>query len=156
MLETLKGVLRPGVPYVTLVQNARGLLARHKYAMTDFQNVLVLSPGGYGHVALPLTIKEEPLNNFKRMSERKLFMSYVGSMTNSPSDMRGLMARAVNSTASRLGYGKRLFFGKAPKWREIMADSRFSLCPRGFGRTAFHVFEALRMGLVPIHIYTDR
>ena len=34
-----------------------------------------------------------------------------------------------------------------------MQDSKFSLCPRGFGRTSYHVMETLQMGLIPIHVY---
>lgn len=37
-----------------------------------------------------------------------------------------------------------------------MAQSRFSLCPRGFGRSSYHVAETLQLGLVPIHVYSDR
>ena len=35
-----------------------------------------------------------------------------------------------------------------------MAESKFSLCPRGYGRTFYHVVEtSLHMGLIPIHVY---
>jgi hypothetical protein len=36
-----------------------------------------------------------------------------------------------------------------------MASSRAQLCPRGYGRTSYHVAEAIQMGLAPIHVYTD-
>ena len=36
-----------------------------------------------------------------------------------------------------------------------MAASRASLCPRGFGRASYHLMEALQMGLLPIHVYSD-
>jgi len=29
------------------------------------------------------------------------------------------------------------------------------MTPRGFGRTAFHVVEAIQMGLIPVHIYNQ-
>ena len=34
-----------------------------------------------------------------------------------------------------------------------MAQSKFQFCPRGFGRTSYHVMEALQMGRIPIQIY---
>jgi len=40
-------------------------------------------------------------------------------------------------------------------WQEAMVDSRFSLTPRGYGRTSYHLAEILLLGLVPIHVYTD-
>jgi hypothetical protein len=36
-----------------------------------------------------------------------------------------------------------------------MANSRFSLVPRGYGQTSYHLMETLQMGLVPIHVYLD-
>ena len=36
-----------------------------------------------------------------------------------------------------------------------MRDSKFSLVPREFGRTAYHLMETLQMGLIPIYIYSD-
>ncbi len=36
-----------------------------------------------------------------------------------------------------------------------MRDSRFQLCPRGFGRTSYHLMETFQMGLIPIHVYSD-
>ena len=34
-----------------------------------------------------------------------------------------------------------------------MAKSKLSLTPRGFGRSAFKVYEAIQMGLVPVYVY---
>merc|ERR1712151_125533 len=30
-----------------------------------------------------------------------------------------------------------------------------NLCPRGYGRTSFRLFESLQMGLIPIYIFSD-
>ena len=38
----------------------------------------------------------------------------------------------------------------------MMGQSRFSLCPRGFGRSSYHVAETVQLGLIPIHVYSDR
>merc|ERR1711879_575826 len=59
MMEALKRVLRPGVPYITVSQNDHGLLARSSIKMADIPNVLVLSAGGYGHVPVPLLMRLE-------------------------------------------------------------------------------------------------
>ena len=47
----------------------------------------------------------------------------------------------------------RYFYGS--EWRDLMCNSVFTMCPRGFGRTSFHLMETLQMGLVPIHLYSD-
>ena len=36
-----------------------------------------------------------------------------------------------------------------------MLDSALSLAPRGYGRTSFHLIEALQLGLVPIQVHLD-
>ena len=36
-----------------------------------------------------------------------------------------------------------------------MSQSKLSLVPRGFGRTAYHLMETWQMGLIPIYVYLD-
>ena len=36
-----------------------------------------------------------------------------------------------------------------------MDNSMANLCPRGFGRSSYHLAEVIQMGRVPIHIYDD-
>ena len=43
-------------------------------------------------------------------------------------------------------------FGSADEWHRVAGDSKVSLCPRGYGRTAFHLFEILQLGLIPVHV----
>ena len=80
-------------------------------------------------------------------------MSYVGSPKHSPNNLRPNMVARANRTAHTLGFNFTAYYG--PKWREIMGNSVFSLVPRGFGRTAFHLVETLQMGLLPIYVYSD-
>jgi hypothetical protein len=37
----------------------------------------------------------------------------------------------------------------------IMSKSRFTLAPRGYGRTSFRLYEALRLGSIPVYIYDE-
>jgi hypothetical protein len=36
-----------------------------------------------------------------------------------------------------------------------MTSCRFALCPRGYGRTSFRLFEAMDLGAVPVYIYDE-
>ena len=38
------------------------------------------------------------------------------------------------------------------KFKRIMRNSIFSLCPRGFGPTSFRLYEAIQMGTIPVYI----
>eukprot|EP00571_Detonula_confervacea_P007277 CAMPEP_0172331620 /NCGR_PEP_ID=MMETSP1058-20130122/62017_1 /TAXON_ID=83371 /ORGANISM="Detonula confervacea, Strain CCMP 353" /LENGTH=726 /DNA_ID=CAMNT_0013048889 /DNA_START=121 /DNA_END=2301 /DNA_ORIENTATION=- len=165
LIDVLQSVLRPNVLYITVSQNDEGLPGKNEFDMATFPNVMVLSAGGYGHVPLPLFKQPESLNNQKQLSQRSIFLSYVGSLANAPRDMRSSLHKQLtntdsvtpgrndsntsNSTKSFYKY----FYGN--EWRDIMADSQFSLCPRGYGRTSYHLVETLQMGLIPIHVFSD-
>jgi hypothetical protein len=46
-------------------------------------------------------------------------------------------------------------FTSGPHWRDVMARSTFSLCPRGLGRASFRLYEALSVGSIPIYLWDD-
>jgi len=58
LLVALKEVLRKDVLYITLAQNDIGLEGVFDLRR-EYPNILVLSAGGYGHVAVPLLKQEE-------------------------------------------------------------------------------------------------
>jgi hypothetical protein len=169
-IDALRSVLRPDVPYITVSQNAQGLrgFPHSPFPMKFISNVLILSAGGYGHVPIPLLKQEEPRNNFIPVRDRTIDLSYVGSLMNAPFDARKLLhqrlmslpnATTSNSTvwmptsaSSSISY--HFYYGD--DWRKVMSHSRYSLVPRGFGRTAYHLMETLQMGLVPVYVYLDK
>ncbi len=123
----MKKLLRKDVMYITVSQNADGFVGR----CTEFEqiqrdyHITILSAGGYGHVPIPLLKQPEKLRSTIPMDKRKHLVSYVGSDKNAPGDMRRKMIDQNNH-----------FYYKGKQWREIMTTSRFSLCPRGYGRTS--------------------
>jgi len=137
--------LRDDVLYITVNQNADGFVGRCKEFL-DLQNnklLTVFSAGGYGHVPIPLLKQPEPILSKPSPGERKHLLSYVGKPKNAPHKMRQKM----------MAQGHHYYYGD--QWREEMAHSKFQLCPRGFGRTSYHVQESLQMGLIPIQVYLE-
>jgi len=61
----------------------------------------------------------------------------------------------VKEEVQDLGITKETFFGTAEDWKEKMRRSHVSLCPRGYGRTAYNLVEILQMGLIPAYVYND-
>ena len=151
LLETLLSVLRPDVPYITVSQNDEGLTGKDELDMRTIPNVLVLSAGGYGHVPVPLFKGEEKPVNYVAVEDRTYDATYVGKLQHAPKGMRITMHEHFLTHNESFKYKQHYGDG----WRHVMADSRFSLVPRGYGRTAYHLIEALQMGLVPIYIYSD-
>ena len=146
LVSAMKDLLRENVLYITINQNADGFVGRCT-EFNDLQSkfsITVLSAGGYGHVPIPLLKQPEKTLQKIPLDERKHLISYVGKNTNAPNHMREEMIAQNNHF---------YYYGK--KWRNVMAQSKFSLCPRGYGRTSYHVMEALQMGLIPIQVYQD-
>ena len=161
MVATLRAVLRPDVPYITVSITAEGIGEKGRNGQYTFDanqlpNLLVLSAGGYGHVPIPLLKQPEPRNNGKPVSDRRYLVTYVGGLGHTPSNLRLRMKDVVEKAGVTRGTGARTKVYKGTSWRQMMADSRLSLSPRGYGRTSYHLVETLQMGLLPIHVYQVR
>ena len=176
LVQTLLGTLRASVAYVTVNQNDEGLTGKDEIPMERIPNVLVLSAGGYGHVPVPLLKQTEALRRAPPIAQRALLISYVGSLDNAPADFRRRVSATAIATAAQHGFhykvGRGLparwsammprlveravcYLSGYEEWRGVMAASRTSLCPRGFGRSSYHLAETIQMGRVPVYIYSD-
>jgi len=152
VVDILRKVLRPDVPYITVSQNDEGLVSKRYFQMSEFQNLLVLSAGGYGHVPVPLYKQLGNIDAGKiPMKNRKYIASYMGSPWNAPHKLRQRMCDFMDQDEQK----DRLYHGQSSNWRDIMRNSKVQLVPRGFGRTAYHLVEVLQTGLVPVHVYSD-
>ena len=171
MLQTLQKSLRPDVAYITISQSAAGLVGRqfklsnHRFAkrleiMKTMPNVLVVSPAGYGHVPIPHLLRELKLlkgSVFKPMAKRDLLVSFLGSYQRDNNGFRTRMHKMVDETCKSLGVKCDMPDGEEPMdvYTQLAANSKVSLCPRGWGRTSYRLYEMLNLGLIPIHVYYD-
>mmetsp|Transcript_27170 Transcript_27170/g.76402 ORF Transcript_27170/g.76402 Transcript_27170/m.76402 type:complete len:652 (-) Transcript_27170:71-2026(-) len=109
--------------------------------------------------------------------QRTYLTSYVGSRSHAPRNQRQRMisqlsqlsydkpklgSRAVvngtttaAATAININSIRPFAYMYGSLWRKFMSKSCFSFCPRGYGRTSYHVVETWQMGLIPIHVYSD-
>jgi hypothetical protein len=148
--------LRPGFHYVTVSQHDDGLAQRGAYRPA--QPILEFSAGGRGDVPIPLLCDPHPLAD----RPRDVRASFVGSLATHP--LRGAMSAAL---AGRSEY---VFRDVPGAWRALSPDeaasrtasfvdllhrSQFALCPRGYGRTSFRLYEAMQLGAVPVYIYDE-
>ena len=171
MLQTLRKSLRPDVAYITVSQFTAGLLGRqygksdqHFAKRLDFMktipNVLVVSPAGYGHVPIPHLLRELKLlkgSVFKPIAKRDLLVSFVGSYDTDQHRFRERMGRMVDEQCKSLGVKCDMHKRKEKEkaYKQIAANSKVSLCPRGMGRTSYRLYEILNLGLIPIQVYSD-
>lgn len=131
--------------YFTIVQWDDGIVNN-----IDGLDLLIFASGGIGDYAIPLNssfIRNQP---YIPINELKMLYSFVGSI-NGRHKVREIMANTIvdNSgiiTDQRYDYDSYLY---------IMSNSLFSLCPRGYGKTSFRIYESLMCGSIPVYIYDD-
>ncbi len=130
----------PGKRYFTVLGYDHPIWNWHRFP----RNVIVFSGGGWGDVPIPL-LKGSPAFS---CPPKDLRVSFVGRLDGA-SDATGVRTRMHHALRGMA------HFSQGKNWRQVMARSTFSLCPRGLGRASFRLYEALGVGSIPIHIWDD-
>lgn len=131
--------IKPDKKYFTIVQNADGIIEKLP------GNILVFGAGGVGDVPVPL-LKGEPRR--KGNGKRNINVSFMGNI-------KGIKVREKMFQA--LQDEKDYYFGSGglDEFMDITSRSVFTLCPRGYGRTSYRLYEAMALGSIPIYIWDD-
>jgi hypothetical protein len=114
-------------------------------------NLLIFSSGGVGDVPLPLLC--DPRSHPE--VERDLLASFKGVIDH-PRNVypwRAAMRAALRGRAGVVVVDSAEPEAAAHDYVGLIARSRYSLCPRGFGRTSFRLSEAMHLGSVPVYIH---
>lgn len=146
-LRTYMSSLDASRRYFTVLQIDWGL--HHPALNISLDNdldLIIFSAGGITRGSkirtVPIPLLKETLS--PSLKEEKIFkVSFVGSMTH-----------PIRSELLEM-YGHMYNFTKTDNWKEIMQQSTFSLCPRGFGATSFRLYEAIQLGSIPIYIWEE-
>jgi hypothetical protein len=156
----LDKTLRPDVNYFTVSQHADGLAQANRLTLP--QPILQFNCGGTGDVPLPLLCDPHPTVE----RPRDIWASFVGALGNTVANYPCRQAM-VDALASRPEYkivdvrskwgenDKTSLAKKTDYFVNTMCRSTFTLCPRGYGRTSFRLYEAMQLGSVPVYIYDD-
>eukprot|EP00669_Euglena_mutabilis_P011580 TRINITY_DN6202_c0_g1_i1.p1 TRINITY_DN6202_c0_g1~~TRINITY_DN6202_c0_g1_i1.p1 ORF type:complete len:322 (+),score=78.01 TRINITY_DN6202_c0_g1_i1:637-1602(+) len=137
--ETLELIIDPRFPYITVNQHDCG----NDRLTNSYPNVIVLSSGGYGHIALPLVRGERPAPSIKpQQRARNIF--WKGE-------------EAFHHRAKAL-HVLRQHFNVTPGTKNYEMDLTqhvFGFAGRGHGRTSFRLMELIQSGTIPLYIYDD-
>lgn len=145
----LAGHLNPAEKYFTLVQCDDGIYEKLP------ADVLVFGAGGVGHVPIPLTCEPHPTLTAVAPS-RPWLASFQGNLQTDPRQgvrrkmaeiLRGQDGVHIVDTVAR--------HTSVAEFVSLMRTSEFALCPRGYGRTSFRMYEAMQLGAIPVYIYDD-
>ena len=134
--------------YFVVVQNDDGLFF-------DFSkhDLFVIGMSGVGaDLNIPLVCQPHK-HHFT--VEKDILVSFVGNKTH---PIRNEILK-INKEGWYISSGHH----PLPKFCEILARSKYVLCPRGYGKNSFRIAEALQYGAVPVYIsdefvepYTDK
>ena len=114
----------------------------------DGLNLKVYSSGGVGDYAYPLNCMP---HNTQDSKDRTILASFVGAIYGRHSVREAM--------ASELGGKQDIFISESinfQRFQEVLVNSIFALCPRGYGKTSFRICEALEARVIPVYIYDER
>jgi hypothetical protein len=132
--------------YFTIVQWDDGILNN----VSDL-DLLVFASGGVGDIPIPLNSSFNIDNNrFISFDNLKMLYSFVGSI-NGRHAVRETMSQKIISDEGYIADVRLPYY----TYLDIMRHSLFSLCPRGYGKTSFRIYEALMCKSIPVYIYDD-
>lgn len=137
--------------YFTVVQHDDGVVFSSKPA-----NLITFGMGGIGNIPIPLTYDENLIIETYITSKKTIFCSFVGSLTN---QVREKMVKVLENKPDVFivtnEWTNNIEEDNQTLYLKVMGKSRFTLAPRGYGKTSFRLYEALRMGSIPIYIYDE-
>lgn len=140
--EWLLPNIKTGEKYFTIVRHDEGI----GFELPD--NVVVFGAGGVGDIPVPLAKPEW----FNRNRARDIRMSFMGRLTGA-SNLTGVREEMYDLFKN----DKDCYFGIGTffEFKDIIERSVFSLCPRGYGRTSYRLYESMAAGSIPIYIWDD-
>ena len=111
--------------------------------------------GNAGGIPIPLVCSEIP-DKYKTNNEKDIFCSFVGSITH---PIRQQMVNVLGNNSKYLlsykQWSDKVDDKDLSNFMEITSRSTFTLCPRGYGRNSFRMYEAMQLGSIPVYIYDE-
>jgi len=126
--------------YFTAVQYDDGI-------MVDFPNCTVFAAGGKPDDAIPIPLLCDP-HPIKQGLKKDIPISLVANLN----------THLIRQEIAKAMYGKEYcYIGKhdSEKYAEIIQRSYFTICPRGYGRTSFRMYEAIQLGTIPVYVFDE-
>ncbi|EEA07952.1 exostosin family protein [Cryptosporidium muris RN66] len=157
--------LDPNLVYFTILQDAEGF-KRSKLKLINKSNIIVFNSGGAetGLVQIPIPLIKGEISIDEKYRYKDIFASSTIIKKHFPVRKKLFevikfvnatnLSSDLNITSSAILDGKFVHY-EGPRFREIIQRSLFHLCPRGFGRTSFRLYETIQLGTIPIYIWDD-
>ena len=154
VIRALTRIMRPDVAYITVVQHASGFFMGVDLkgsARRKLTNLLILSSGGVGHIPIPL-MKQPHHLEFSNSATPARALTCFGSIDQSK-PLRQALYDELKALPPRYENTVRWYYGA--QWVRELTNSTFAMIPRGYGRTAFSLYEVIQMGFLPVYVWDD-
>lgn len=103
-------------------------------------------------ITIPLLSSVHPLSKkAKWEGSRRILASFIGDINVHPIRLK---MRDVLADRKRIiiQSGKYKYHNDIDRFDELMLNSTFALCPRGYGNTSFRLVEAMQYGTIPVYV----
>jgi hypothetical protein len=115
---------------------------------------IVYSAGGNrGDVPIPLVCSNIPKDLIPKEVPKKKLASFVGSMTH---PIRNLIYNQYKSDGDFLFLTKnwtpKISHNDFKNFSDATSISKFTLCPRGYGKSSFRLYETFQLNSIPVYI----
>jgi hypothetical protein len=148
-IQNFLNSLDPNKSYFTVCQHDDGPIERLP------MNTLIFSAGGNqtnGNI-IPIPLICSKLSDTFINESKTILCSFVGSVTHpirkqlidAWKDHPQFIFAAQNWTPNVPEKNLTIF-------KTLTAKSKFTLCPRGYGKTSFRLYEAMQLGSVPVYV----
>lgn len=149
-IQTLLDNLSKDLPLFTVVQHDDGI------TFNTPGNLVTFAMGGTGSIPIPLIYDNLEVFDDYKSNPKNIFCSFVGSNTH---PCRAKMLRIMKTKEDVLlvcnPWTNVIQADKQQLFLKTTSESRFTLAPRGYGKTSFRLYEALRLNSIPVYIYDD-
>jgi hypothetical protein len=112
--------------------------------------------GNGGGIPIPL-ICSSISDEIRPQVERDIFCSFVGSMTH---PIRTFIYNVLQNNNKYILHNRQWSYSVGDvdfnNFLNITSRSIFSLCPRGYGRSSFRLYEVMQLGSIPVYIYDQK
>jgi hypothetical protein len=112
--------------------------------------------GNAGGIPIPLVCSPIP-DKYKKETNKDIFCSFVGSITH---PIRQQMVSILSSNnkyhLSHKQWTDKVINNDMENFMNITSRSIFTLCPRGYGKTSFRLYEVMQLGSIPVFIFDDK
>lgn len=111
--------------------------------------------GNSGGIPIPLVCSPVP-EKYQKGQTKDIFCSFVGSITHPIRQQ--MVSLLTNNSKYYLSYKQwtdKVNSEDLENFMDITSRSKFTLCPRGYGRNSFRMYEAMQLGSIPVYIYDE-